>query len=625
MEKDTGSLVTEVRCKILAACGWQMAALLFLGAASVFVAYVLISEQLAETIVRHGTKPVFYPVYGLLFYCSGYGLRKKWRGFSKNRIVLLFVFSGAGTAIICAPHNFEYKVLNDEYVIPAQAKNLHFNGTSDYTVNSFPSYGQLQDLDRVVDKRPPAFSVLLALVHDFTGYRASNVFVLNAALCFALILILLQASTFQIDLGRGWLERAFWVLALVASLPLLGYAATGAGMDLYNGFLLFLSAFLAYRVLIEQDASRWVIPWLTVSFLLFNARYESVLFATSCGAILLVKAWQARRLPAYPALLMMPPLLMMYVLRHRLFGMDPERHWQLEDGVDMAFSQSYFSENLGHAIEYLFIPEIQGTASFPLAALGVLSILILTVGAVRRLRGNMPPAGWVLLAYGSVVLFNATLLLCYHWGRLDELEVSRLALPLYLLFGLCIVWVQQTVTKERARLARALLLLLILYVFCFALPSRSMEYGLKENYYANVDKWAHQQLDGSLSEDTFVVSNRPVYWNLHDIASMHQASVEKNIRGFEFHRRIGTVRPYILEHYKIDPENGRRLPLEKNRLEAIYETELIGELGYKAYEVAQLKKIIGLRPDQQAILALTDEELASLKRYPIDFWFYFLP
>jgi hypothetical protein len=40
-------------------------------------------------------------------------------------------------------------------------------------------------IDTFLDKRPYFFSFLIALLHDLTGYRLENVFVLNAALTLA--------------------------------------------------------------------------------------------------------------------------------------------------------------------------------------------------------------------------------------------------------------------------------------------------------------------------------------------------------------------------------------------------------------------------------------------------------
>ncbi len=604
----------------------RLALLAALGIACTITAHTLVPDRWVEAVVRQGTKPVFYLAYGVVLGCLGLRLAQAARrAAAYRRWGMLVLAASLGTALVCAPHDFGYKVLNDEYVIAAQAKNLHFSGTSDFTEGAFPAYGQLQDLHRVVDKRPPAFSALLAMLHDFTGYRASNVFVLNAAICCLLLWLLLHAATAHTRSTSAWVERVLWVLALAASLPLLGELSTGAGLDLFNGCLLFASAYLGYRVLLEADGSRWVLPWLAVNFLLFNARYESVLYVLSCGCILLVKAWKERRLPCLPALVCMPVLLMLYVLRHRLFGMDAARHWQLEVGTDVPFSPGYFFENMGHTFEFLFIPEIQGDASFPLSVFGLVALCVLAVGALRRIRHGMTPAGWALGAYGSVVVLNLLILLGYHWGRMDELEVSRLALPLFLLLGACVVRLVALLPSGRAVLTRAALLLTVGYVFCFALPGRSMQYGLRGNYYAEVDAWARQRLEAVAGKDALVITSRPVYWNLHDIAAMNQSAVEAKLRGFEFHRKVGTIQAYMLCHAKVDPRDGKRTPLEGGRLESIYATELIGAFGYRAYHVAQLKRIVGLRPGKEAALALTPKELAALRKFPLDFWFHYLP
>ncbi len=586
---------------------------------SVFVAsYWLVPAEVGLECVRYLTKPLFYllllSVAGLLagLFCPP---RKCW---------YLLVLATVGTLVLVVQQSYSYRVLSDEYVICAQAKSLHEYGTSDYPVRTFPAYGELKRQEALVDKRPPAFSVLLALVHDLTGYRPVNVFILNTAIGFTFLLLLLHAARFAADRKWEWYESGAWVLVLACSLPLLSLSMTGAGLDLLNVFLIFSSAWLAWKVL-SEDSPRWVFAWLGVSWLLFNCRYESILFVLSIGAVLLVKVFQTKRLPVVGALYTMPFLLAPYVLRHRVFDLSPEISWQAGQGKPFDFS--YFPGNLGHAVDYLFVPHLQGSGSLLLAWLGLISLLVLGVRFIRsRSFRRMPSvADVVFFAYGGVILINLFLLMCYYWGRLDELEVSRLALPVFFLFGVSIYRVALRISSSRPKLVRCFLVCGLVYVFVYAVPSKSETLALKGNYHAEIDSWALGQVRGRGEPNPMVISTGPLFWYLHDVSSMPPDALEFKLRGFEFHRRCHSMNAYLLQKIKVDPITGDETILDGENLSRIYATSVISEMSYKPYHIARLSKIEEMKESFSKQMNYPTADIDFYRKHPVEYWFFQIP
>ena len=583
--------------------------------------------ELGIEVVRYATKPLFYVIYAALAY---FVLRELSAVMTDRASVRghcgLCIAALLGALISITHDTYGYKVLSDEYVVCSQAKSLYFQGTSDYPLATFRQYGEVKPLDSLVDKRPPAFSVLLALLHDLSGYRVANVFVLNTLLCVVLFWLLLYAVRRTAPEEFAPSQQIAWLLSLVFSLPLLGYVATGAGIDLYNLCLLAASALLAWRVLQQATASSCLL-WLLVSFLLFNARYESVLYTLSVGAILLLKAQRMGRVPAFAGVCLLPLGLVFFLLRHKVFAALPEISWQVDAGAS-AFSWSYFSTNIGHAIGYLYAIDRQSSGSAVLAYFGSVALLVLLVRGARQLCAGRKPSDQdvVLIAYGAVVCLNFVLLMCYHWGRVDELEVSRLALPLFLLFGACIFRVLQVLYGGgRWRAAHCLLAVAVASVLLVALPRVSADLRLKHNYYAQIDAWALRHIEAQADPAALVVSARTLFWDLHQIAAQQPSHVQTHLQDFEFHRANRSFNPYLLEQVKIDPLTGELTVLGGVDLGRQYTTEVLAELPYKPYHFARLSKLLEPQGDAVQLPELQGAELNFYQRYPIEYWLLRIP
>ena len=117
---------------------------------------------------------------------------------------------------------FRSKILFDEFVLQATAYNLHYFRDVATMVRGYDILGVFVSMDNYLDKRPYFFPFLLSLVHDLTGYRIANAFVLNAVL----LPVSLALAYFQGRRLAGW-QGGILAVLLLGTLPLLGQNATG--------------------------------------------------------------------------------------------------------------------------------------------------------------------------------------------------------------------------------------------------------------------------------------------------------------------------------------------------------------------------------------------------------------
>ncbi|MGB3969292.1 MAG: hypothetical protein WBO45_21340, partial [Planctomycetota bacterium] len=176
----------------------------------------------------------------------------------------------------------------DETSLVGSSQTMHEERAALLTAGAVPHRGELVRLEKTVDKRPPLFPFLVSLVHDVSGERPANAFVLNGALlATALLLAFAAARSFG---GPVAGVAAFAAPLLLLSVGLTGVVATSAGSELLAGVLLFASVLAAIDFVRAADPVRWS-ALLGLTLLLAAARQES-LFAG--GLVLALAAWLAR-------------------------------------------------------------------------------------------------------------------------------------------------------------------------------------------------------------------------------------------------------------------------------------------------------------------------------------------
>lgn len=444
-----------------------------------------------------------------------------------------------------------YKIVADEPVLGATAAQMHREREVFYPSRTYELEGKIEVLDGYVDKRRALFPFLVSLLHDFTGFRGNQSFLLNAALTplfFGLVFFCGH---------KIWPRWGGWAgCALLATVPLVPMIANSGGVELLNAVLLLGVAATGLAYLKRPGRDNLDVLLLTC-VLLAHTRYESALFVFSVAGIVVCGWWRV----GYPVLswmaVLVPLLLLPLPWQQQVFEANPVL-WQLDHHeVAAPFAPQWIPRNLKDAADYFFYSGDRLPNSLLLSVGFVAALVVLAVRLLRGggRRGPLPVEAWGWIGVGGGILAGFLLLMSYHWGQLDDVGASRLILPFLLLQAGFVLWAASSFSSPRLP---ALTLLLLCGLFFWG-KTRPMCAGSDFLFGADLtdlSQWAgaladeHQEgnplfiTDGVAAMAAAGVSAIPEKW-----AAAHKAEVE-------FHRRLGTFNG-IYGLYRVRPVPGR--------------------------------------------------------------------
>ena len=154
------------------------------------------------------------------------------------------------TVVIVSPP--QMRVQFDETCLLGVSQNMHLHGKALMTYCAVPYDGEPFPLYNLVDKRPTLFAFLCSVVHDVSGYRVGNAFVVNAALLWLGLFGVFVAVRARLGLVAG-LAAPLWLLAV----PLTSVVATSAGFELLAVVTLALATIAALGFVAQPDEPRF--------------------------------------------------------------------------------------------------------------------------------------------------------------------------------------------------------------------------------------------------------------------------------------------------------------------------------------------------------------------------------
>lgn len=435
---------------------------------------------------------------------------------------------------------FKHKILFDEYVLQGTAFQMHAAKEYGTLVRAYDIAGTWVSIDSFTDKRPYFFTFLVSLMHDFTGYRLANIFAVNAVLTpIFLALAYWLARTLA---GRG---PALLAVGLLATLPLLGQNATGAGMELHNLTMLALVAALAVLYLRAPDEDR-LVALVLGTVLLAQSRYESVVFVLPT-ALVAVFGWvrAGRVLLPWPVIVA-PLLLVPYVWHNRVLSATPLL-WQLQAGQTSRFSPDYLANNLAGAWGFFFSTSGRLANSWYLSGLGGAGFVWALIRArrwSRRVpRAPLSPALAAALAFAAGIAVNLTLLMFYYWSRLDDVIASRFALPACLLLALLAAVLIDRWGRSGLRWAT---LGLVGWLLVGALPAMARRLYTDENIVMQEVEWEHAMLARRPGRIFFITNKTTIPYLLWRIPSVSIMNGRQRGPQIKYHLGEGTFNEVIV-------------------------------------------------------------------------------
>ena len=467
------------------------AALLALsGAAALYVGYFAIAPIPAgHLIIAWGYYYILAVFTAFLFYARRLALARPgvWKGWLASPGAGGLAIA-AGTLFAAWSDKFKHKILYDEFVIQGTAYEMHLTKLVSTIVRAYKVSGTWLPIDPFLDKRPYFFPFLLSLLHDLTGYRVQNMFALNLA-CAASLLGFLYWFTARMA-GRG---PAILAVALMATMPLFGQNATGAGMDLHNLAMLALVACLGVlylQVPCDDRLSLFVLG----AVLLTMSRYESVIFVAPVAAIVLVGWLRAGRviLP-WPAIA--APMLLVPLAWHlRVFAATPV-FFQLKEGQTSAFGWANIAGNFRGDVAYLFNTGPGLANSWYLSGIGLAGLawlLFLAWGRLRRApRPELAPTHVVGIAIGAGIAAHFVVLLFYWWARFNDLMASRFSLPMCLAFAVLAALLVRGLADRRVPSLKVAWAGLGVWLLTGALPAIGLDAYTNTNLGMKELDWEH--------------------------------------------------------------------------------------------------------------------------------------
>ncbi len=463
------------------------------GVLAVVAGFVLVNARLAEQLITYGG---YYYVFGLFALFVVYS----WRVATPRWEVVLgwirrpgwpgvVILAATAFALFCDP--FRHKVLFDEYVLQGTALHMHTTKEVGTVIRAYEIAGSWTPIDTFLDKRPYFFAFLVSLMHDLTGYRIANMFILNAVLT-PLLFALVYWLGRQVA-GRG---AAMLAVGLIATMPLIGQNSTGAGMELHNLVMLALVMALAMLWLRRPDEDR--LSLLVIgTVLLAQSRYESAVFVASAGAVIVLGWLRAGRIfLSWPAVL--APLLLVPRVWHNRFLDASPLLWQLHEGQTARFSFGYLPGNLEGAWGFFFNFGPTLANSWYLSLLGVLGLGLFLWAAWRWVRTQdrapLSPALATLLWFGAGIVGNLAMIMFYYWSRLDDTMASRFALPMCLLLAIAAAW---GLDWSQVRWPQALRVAaggLGVWLLAWDFPTIAQRLYTSQNLVMQEVEWEHEQL-----------------------------------------------------------------------------------------------------------------------------------
>ncbi len=416
-------------------------ALAFAGAAFVALAlgYVLPNPALAALAFRRCGYFILAAAFGGFGWVMFQLLRARLRfpaASAWRRAVPIVLALGALLWLALVSEPAGYKVTNDEFVLQATALDLHLRREPAVLVRAYDIEGAFTPLLAYTDKRPFFFPFVLTLVHDLTGYREANAFLLNAALAAAsLALVFVLARRLA-----GNSAAALAAVVLWGGLPLFVQNATGSGMELLNVVMLAVVMLLAWEYLAAPDERR-ASALVLASVLLAQTRYESAVFIPLAGVVLLA-GWRVAQRPILPWSAVAAPLLMLPYAWQNHFTNANRALWELHASQESRFDVGYLARNLQEAGRFFFTWQDRMLAnSWLLSVAGASALLAAAAWALRRWRAwRIDQPGCVVALYALGVLANLGLLMFYYWGQLTDPVAERLSLPSLMIAALALAW-----------------------------------------------------------------------------------------------------------------------------------------------------------------------------------------
>lgn len=567
---------------------------------AVLLGFVVVSPDQSMVLMSHGGYWMLWVIFGLWLYCL-------WRvrpGFGSGmvqqvRAGALPVSVVAACWILLLVHDgFGFKILMDEVMLAGTAMSLHLEKLAIVPMRGHDIQGAFELLGGQLDKRPLFQPFLVALMHDFTGYRPENAFALNAGLTLALLVMVYRAASRWAGVAAG-----IGGVILLTTLPLLAQNATGGGFEVLN--LVMIMAVLLTGIRYAEKRDEVSLDLLVVTtVLLALTRYESVLFVIPVAGLILWGWWKSGRVVMGWATAVSPLLLIPYALHNKVFSIR-ESSWEMASLGDFEtpFSLSYVPDNLAHAMAFFYDTTGEQSNSLVIAILGVLA-LGLGILWLIKLPGRLRDAPAHEVAWGAVALgfwAHTILMMVYFWGRFDDPVIRRLSLPLNLFMVLSVVMAvaQLPGTTRKWWVLGGFVLV---GFFGYSLPTMARHDYSMDYYVGQETAWRREFIQAHPEKDYLVIDPNSIEWIVHQVSSTptKRAVEDPDVLHFNWRNRIFTD-IFVFQRLNVDAATGDFLMPEEYDVGSAYSLEPVWERRFTPFTLSRISRVTEIRPGPSVV------------------------
>ncbi len=519
-------------------------------------------------------------------------------------IVLVAVLSG----VLHMQERHGFKVVNDELLQASTVQRMHFTREAHAVGRGYELGTNFVLMQGSVDKRPLLFPFLVSLLHDVSGYRPGNAFVLNGLLTTALLGLLYLVGSWLRGRGAG-----IAAMVMFATVPLLTQVATGGGFELLNLVMILATLYLG-MIYAARPTGITLGAFCLAGILLAQVRYESVLFVLPVALVILWRTGASRTLLLPWPLLLAPLLLVLYPLQYHIFDLQPGL-WQLGDrpsdhGV---YSLAYFYDNVGRALSYFFEWDRSQPNSHLLALAGIVGLGFFWMWFYREYRQlRTDPGRSVFVVFVLALCLQAALMLCYFWGAYDDVLTVRLSLPTQLLFVLAFVFVYPELVGGRWRW-HALIVLTAFYFSLWTMPTLARRAYAHENVAAETSNWYREFLEArSDAPDLVVEPKMPLLWVAYEVSGVDYFSLAERAENFLYHQRRATFGEILVVQRMavVDFATSRWAPIPEHDFGAAVELEMEQQIQFTPTYAMRISRILSV--DTDAFLAWAERKKNSI-------------
>ena len=464
-----------------------------------------------------------------------------------------FAVVALGGTVLLVHESFGFKIVMDELMLVGTSMSMHFNRTVVTPFRGGDIQGAFVIYEGMMDKRQLFYPFLVSILHDVTGYRPENAFVLNGVLTFVFLGLVNAVGRMFAGRVSGWLG-----VALFAGLPLLAQNATGGGFELLN-LVMILSTMLLGARFIERRDEASLTALCYSALLMAQVRYESAVFLLPVAAIILW-VWRREGRAVMPWEVVVAPLLMVHcALHNRIFDIRASA-WQLQSkpGLSKPFSLSYVPDNVVHAIGFFFGKPTDQPNSYVLSALGVVALFFLVLLVAKRLRALSaePPLSVAAVFFSFGFALQLALMMCYFWGQFDDPIIRRLSLPTLLWMVVAVLFVLPQF--PRPQVVKTLLAVAVLGIIAQGVPSMAA-HAYNQEYLAGLETaWRRQFIADQPRKDYLVIDNDSILWVAHEVtATTVEAAVKRRDDLVYFMRNHTFSSIFVFQRYLIDEKTGK--------------------------------------------------------------------